>query len=101
MDGDLIRIFKFLKYKLRNRAIEEQELLRTIEESLEVAKQLDIADEKEVIRFIELQFNFSKFQLQSQFIQEALVHTLANVEWSAKKRLDFIDEQILDRKPDA
>ena len=99
MDIDIDRVFKFLRYRLRNRGIADADLLRTIEEAAALAPRLRFEEERDLIRLIELQFRFSRAQLADSVILEALLATLAQPEWSAAQRLDFIHEQLVNRSP--
>jgi hypothetical protein len=99
MDVNIDRVFKFLRYRLRNDGIADAELLRTIEEAAALAARLRFEEEKDLIRLIELQFRFSGAQLAHSVIAEALLATLAQPEWSAARRLEFIQEQLINRSP--
>jgi hypothetical protein len=96
---DIDRMFKFLRYRLRNRGVTDAELLRTVEETVAIAPKLRFDEEKDLIRLIELQFRFSGAQLAHSVIAEALLATLAQPEWSAARRLEFIQEQLINRSP--
>jgi len=98
---DIDRVFKFLRYRLRHRGIADAELLRTVEEAAALAPRLRFEEEKDLIRLIELQFRFSRAQLAHSVILEALLTTLTRPDWSAARRLEFIQEQLVSRAPAA
>lgn len=96
---DIERVFKFLRYRLRNRGIADADLLRTVEEAAALAPKLRFEEEKDLIRLIELQFRFSRTQLADSVILEALLATLTHPDWSATRRLEFIQEELVSRAP--
>jgi hypothetical protein len=99
MDVNIDRVFKFLRYRLRNDGIADAELLRTIEEAAALAARLRFEEEKDLIRLIELQFRCSRAQLADSVILEALLATLTHPDWSAARRLEFIQGQLVSRAP--
>ena len=99
MAPDIDRMFKFLRYRLRDRGIDDADLLRTVEEAAAVAPRLRFEEEKDLIKLIELQFRFSAAQLADSVILEALAATLERPDWSAERRLEFIHEQLVNRLP--
>ena len=99
MDVNIDRVFKFLRYRLRNDGLADAELLRTVEEAVALAPKLRFEEENDLIRLIELQCRFSRAQLAHAVIVDALLATLAQPEWSAARRLEFIEDHLVARVP--
>ncbi|KHD07343.1 hypothetical protein PN36_21260 [Candidatus Thiomargarita nelsonii] len=87
-----------VRYKLKDSTLSDQELLYIVEECVEIAKKLQIYEEKNILRFILLQFAFSREQLESNLIRDAFTNTLTHQAWDEDKRLDFIYKNIVNRK---
>jgi hypothetical protein len=101
MDLNIDRAFRFLRFRLRELAIPETELLRTIQETAALAPKLRLEEDKHLIHFVELQFRFSRAQLADSVIRQALLMSLAQPDWSAERRLNFIEGQLVGRSPGA
>src|SRR5262245_11579131 len=99
MEINVDRVFRFLRYRLRDRGIEDAELLRPVEEVAALAPRLRFEEERDLISLIELQFAFSRAQLADTVIRDALLATLAHPEWSAARRIEFIRAQLVNRQP--
>ena len=91
------RMFRFLKHRLAGRGFSDTDLYLSVREGIEIGESLGITEERQVLRFIELQFRFSRDQLASPLIRNVLFQTLANDDWDAEQRIDYIEQQLIGR----
>jgi hypothetical protein len=85
------------RYPTQTKMIVEAKLAAMVQEALSSCKALEIADEKEVFRFVALRVLLTQEQRQSPLIQGVLVRILSNLDWDSKKRLDFIYKHVVGR----
>lgn len=88
-----------LKSDFRDSAgeMDTQQLRDVINQLWENAKELEITEKEDVYRFLKLNF-LPKEMVESAFIQSVLIRLLNNFNLSGTKRLDFIEQQVIDRK---
>lgn len=82
------------KFLERGKEITQDELYRQFEHGYVNANKLDIYEDKEIYRFIALNF-ISPEIANNSFYQKAIYLILINLKLSGKERLDFIETQIL------
>ncbi|MDY6993888.1 MAG: hypothetical protein SVR94_14975 [Pseudomonadota bacterium] len=98
MSIDTYKMMQQVRYKLKDNTLSEQELLYIVKEGVEIANKLDIHEQRNIRRFILLQFAFSRQQLKSHSIRKTLTNILTYQAWNEDKRLDFIYKNLVGRK---
>lgn len=93
------RLFKILKHRLRRDGISDLDLLYAVREGVTYGARVGITDEKSLVRLVELQLRAPPALLGSPAAMQALVAVLTNARLESGERLDFVDRNILGRRP--
>ena len=72
-----------------------------VREGIEAAAALGVTDDGDVLRFMCLPLALSREQSASPMIQALATRVLDRMEWSGRKRLDFIYRHLVPRTPGA
>ena len=79
------------------RALGQVELRTAVQQSLTLAPQLEIEEERDVARFIALAVLLTPEQKRSRLVEGVLRRVLAHFDWDATKRLDFLHRHLVGR----
>jgi len=85
------------RYPEETRSIERAELIRRVHEGFALGPTLEITDEKDMLRFIALGILMTEEQKRSKLIEGVVRRILANLDWDAEKRLDFLYKHVVGR----
>lgn len=77
--------------------MDTHQLMPLIDQGWANAKELEISEKEDVYRFLKLHF-LPKEMVESDFIQSTLIRILNNFDLSGTRRLDFIEQQVVERK---
>jgi hypothetical protein len=75
----------------------DEQLAEYVEQGFENAKELEIEEKEDIYRFLKLGF-LPREIIESDFTQSIIIRVLNNLNLSSAKRLDFIEQQIVERK---
>lgn len=79
------------------KALGEAELRTVVRQSLAIAPQLEIEEERDVARFIALAVLLTPEQKRSRLVEGVMRRVLAHFDWDATKRLDFLHRHLVRR----
>ena len=99
-DDDMQRVLvKRLKSRYSDETADfsDEELLSIVKKCLNKCASLEIFSEKDIFRFIALSVLITTEQMKSRLIEGVFKRILANLDWSSKKRLDFLYKHVVGR----
>lgn len=85
------------RYPAKAREINDVHLEEMVRAALAACPLLEITETRDTFRTIALRVLVTPEQKQSKLVEGALLRIMCNLQWSPKKRLDFVYKHILDR----
>lgn len=85
------------RYPGQTQGLDDARLEAVVREALTACIMLEIIEERDIFRAIALRVLLTPEQRQSKLIKGALLRIMCNLEWDAKKRLDFVYRHIVGR----
>ncbi|MDY6993887.1 MAG: hypothetical protein SVR94_14970 [Pseudomonadota bacterium] len=86
-------------YPTQTHTLSDGQLLGQVQNAIAAGETIKITEVDDIFRLMSLPYVLSPAQQNSPLIKGVAIHILDNLEWSGKKRLNFIYKHLVNRSP--